>query len=108
MVDKQTNDLLGELDGHKALGIENLETIKDHLQTSMMICDSFKQFCTKIIAEADKVEIVSVSDELATRAAELNVMSFPELDIVGHQLKFYSSEIRRHRKSAKHCWKTCW
>ena len=93
MVDKQTNDLLGELDRHKALGIQNLETIQEDLQMSMVICGSFEQFCTKIIAEADHVETVSVSDELATKAAELNVMSIPELEIIYPQLKFVSSDF---------------
>ena len=92
MVDKRTNDLLGELNSRKTSIYKNLETIQEDLRRDLMICDSFKQFCTKILAQADHFEIVCVADELATRAAELNVMAIPELQI-RPQLKFIPSDL---------------
>ena len=92
MVDEQITDLLRELHSRKTSISKNLETLQEDLQRDLMICDSFKQFCTKILAEADHVETVSVADELATRAAELNVMSIQELDTYP-QLEFISSKF---------------
>ena len=95
MVDKQTNDLLGELNGQKAIiykTADSAEITKVDLQRDLLICDSFKQFCTKIVTEADHVETVSVGDEVETRAAELNVMSIQELQKCP-RLKFIPSNF---------------
>ena len=91
VVDKQTKDLLGELNLRKTSISKNLKTMLVDLQRDLLICDSFTQFCTKIIAEADHVETVSVADELATRAAELN-MPISELDMSPH-FKFLLSDF---------------
>ena len=92
MVDKQTHNLLVELDYHKNMVFETFESTQEELQRNVMICDSFKQFCTKIVAEADHAEILSLADELATRAAELNVMPIPVLTICP-RLKFIPSDF---------------
>ena len=92
MVDKRTNDLLVELNYHKALVSKTVEDKRDDLERNLLICNSFKQFCAKIIAKADHVESVSVADELATRAADLNMLSIPELETCS-RLKFIPSDF---------------
>ena len=92
MVDTQTDDLLEELNSRKTFISKKMETIQENLQRDLLICDSFKQFCEKIVAEADYFETLSVSDELATRAAELKVMSIPEVEIFP-QFEFIPSDF---------------
>ena len=79
MVDRQTNELLEDLMFHKTSILEKIETNKEELRMNMMICDNFKQFYTKVVTEADSVEVVRVADELKTRAEEVEMLSFPRL-----------------------------
>ena len=88
MIDRHIADLLGELNSHKSLILKNIESDKEGLRMNMMICDNFKQFCTKVVTEADSVEVVRVADEVKTRAEEVKLLSFPELKILP-QLKFF-------------------
>ena len=92
LVDKQTNDLLGQLNFQKALILKNIESQKDELQLNMWICDNFKQFRSKVDAEADSVENVSVADEMKTRAEEMKALPVPELRVLP-QIKFIPSDI---------------
>ena len=78
MVDKQTSVLLEELNLHKTSILENIVSDKEELRMNMMICDNFKQFCTKVVTEADSVELVRVADELKTRAEEVKMLSIPK------------------------------
>ena len=87
LVDKQTNDLLGQLNFQKALILRKTESQKEELQKNMLICDNFKQFCSKVGAEADCVEVVSVADEMKTRAEEMKTLPVPELRVLP-QIKF--------------------
>ena len=58
----------------------------------MMICENFKQFCSKVDAEADTVEVVSVADEMKTRAEEMMQLPVPELRVLP-QMKFIPSDF---------------
>ena len=92
LVDKRTNDLLGQLNVQKALILKNIESQKEELQMHMMICDNFKQFCSKVDAEADSVEVVNVADEMKTRAEEMMQLPVPELKVLP-QIKFIPSDF---------------
>ena len=78
MIDRQTNELLEDLNFHKTSILEKIETDIEGLRLSMMICDNFKQFCTKVVTVADSVEVVREADEVKTRAEEVKRMSLPE------------------------------
>ena len=77
-VDKQTNELLEDLNFHKTSILKMIKCDKEELRMNMMICDNFKQFCTKVVTEADSVEVVHVAEELKTRADEVKQLSLPE------------------------------
>ena len=79
MVDRQTDELLEDLNFHKTSIVEKIENDKKELRMNMMVCDNFKQFCTKVVTEADSVEVVRVADEVKTRAEEVKMLSLPEL-----------------------------
>ena len=79
LVDQQTNELLEDLNFHKTSILDKIEIDKDELRRNMMICNHFKQFCTKVVTEADFVEIVRVADEMKTRAEEVKLLSLPKL-----------------------------
>ena len=67
MVDEQTGVLLRELNYHEISTLKNIECDTEALRKNMMVCDNFKQFCTKVITEVDSVKVVHVADELETR-----------------------------------------
>ena len=92
LVEKQTNDLLGQLNFQKGLILKNIESQKEELQTNLLICDNFKQFCSKVDAEADSVEVMSVADEIKTRAEEMTQLPIPELRELP-QMKFIPSDF---------------
>ena len=79
MIDKQTKELLEDLNFHKTSILEKIESDKEELRRNMMICDNFKQFCSKVVIEADSVEVVRVADEVKTRAKEVKLLLFPKL-----------------------------
>ena len=79
MVDRQTTELLEDLSFHKTSILKNIDSDLEELGLSMIICDNFHQFCTKVATEADSVEVVNVADELKTRAEEVKSLSLPEL-----------------------------
>ena len=94
MVDKQTSLLLEDLNFHKTSILEKIENDKDGLRMNMMICDNFKQFCTKVVTEADSVEVVRVADELRTRAEQVKGLSIiSERKTVLPQIKFMPSDF---------------
>ena len=78
MIDKQTNELLEDLNFHKTSILEKIEEDKEGLRRNMMVCDNFKQFCTKVVTEADSVEVVRVADEVKPTVEEVKMMSLPE------------------------------
>ena len=78
LVDRQTNELLEDLNFHKTSILEKIKIDKDELRRNMMICDNFKQFCTKVVTEAESVEVVRVADEVKTRAEEVKMLSLSE------------------------------
>ena len=78
MVDKQTAELLEDLNFNKTSILHKIKSDLEELQRNMMICDNFKQFCTKVVTEADSVEVVRVADELKTRAEGVKMLSVPE------------------------------
>ena len=93
-VDRQTSDLVKKLNSHKTLELENIESDREELRMNLVICDSFKQFCRKVVTEADSIEVVSLADELKTRAGELKSLPLPELRTLP-QIKFVPSDFDR-------------
>ena len=92
MIDQQTNELLEDLNFHKTSILEKIKTDTEGLRLSMMICDNFKHFCTKVVTEADSVEVVRVADELKTRAEEVKLLSLPKLKTLP-QIKFMPLDL---------------
>ena len=92
MVDRQTDDLLRELNSHKNSILKNIKLGSEGLEMNMLICDNFKQFCTKVVTEADSVEVVRVADELKTRAENVKLLSVPEIKTLP-QIKFVPSVL---------------
>ena len=92
MVDRHTADLLRELDSHKTSKLKNIRSDMEELQMNMMICDNFKQFCTKVVKEADSVEVVLVADEVRTRAEEAKLLSLPDFKTL-QKIKFVPSDL---------------
>ena len=92
MVDKQTKELLEDLNLHKTSILEKIEIDKEGLRMNMMVCDNFKQFYTKVVTEADSVEVVRVADEVKARAEEVKLLLLPELKTLP-QIKFVPHDL---------------
>ena len=48
------------------------------MHMSLMVCDNLKQFCSKVISEAESFEVVCVAEELKSRAEGIQVMPIPD------------------------------
>ena len=92
MVDKQTRELLENLNLKKSNVLKAFQTTDEELQRSVMICESFINYCQKAIDEADEVLIVRIADELKTRAEEIKSMEVPELSVFS-RVEFIPSGI---------------
>ena len=92
MVDMHTQALIAELESHKSHFLKNHQTTKEELQQRMMMCQNFVRYCEKAIEEADSVESIRISDELRTRAEELEQGIDPELNKLP-EIQFHPSDL---------------
>ena len=79
MIDKQTNDLLGEVRYYETLLLERIRSTEENLKRGTMTCDTFTQHCARVVEAADAVEVVNEAQELKTRAKNLKKLPLPEV-----------------------------
>ena len=92
MVDRHTHNLLEKLNFQKSNILKTINKTDEELQRSVIICETFVNYCQKAIEESDEVQVVRIADELQTRVKEIKSMEVPAPSVLP-RVEFIPSDL---------------